>query len=237
MSLASSIVPSWIRGSDPLNGLFVVRRIENFQSSLSNNPNYISDMIDKYFLNNNHRMHLLMVPDKHYSDNIANEESLLLKSKLKSVDKEEIEKQNEELSRKQSEKQDASLLPCLAQKDIDPKYADVTWEKSMHDLPIKYRNANECNGLSFVKSFFPFKPLSTSSISILPLVSRVANEIGIKSIPIDEFTEQIKSTSGGISIGTQLICKKDQSLGLFSSISSYSLDSKLSPTYDLVAKM
>ena len=45
LSLASSILPNWIRGNDPLEHLFRTKRIEAFQNEFDKNPG----MIDKYF--------------------------------------------------------------------------------------------------------------------------------------------------------------------------------------------
>lgn len=239
LSLASSILPNWIRGNDPLKHLFLTKRIEAFQNEFEKNPDFISGMIDKYFLQNTHRLHLLMVPDESYNDILINEENLKLQEKLKDQNIELLKEDAKILASKQTEQQNVDVLPCLAQSDIISKYDSVSWESNEKMPQIIYRSPLECNGLTFSKSFFPMQLPTLSEIALLPLMTKVVNEIGIMSIPISEFTEQMKRTTGSISVGTLLLPGKQEQehFKLFSTVSSHCLDTKLSQSYELASKI
>ena len=55
------------------------------------NPNYLSDLIEKYFLKNNHRVYLTLHPDNHLFKEVLHQEQEKLKKIQKDLTPEKIE--------------------------------------------------------------------------------------------------------------------------------------------------
>jgi Zn-dependent M16 (insulinase) family peptidase len=236
LSLASSLLPAWTVGEkavDPFENVDLEHKKKAFIQVLSEEPNFTANLIDKYFLKNESRLHLLMKPSPTFNKQQAELEAKKLKQLLSKVSKEELAQQKEELARRQNQRQPTELLPCLQIKEIDPIHHPIVWTENQF---IRYRTDADANELSFFKSFCPIQA-SVQDVMRFPLLANFKNNLGIRSLSMDEWTERVKTTVGSLDFGTSLFPQAKDSFRLYSSLSSYCLDGKMENMYKLMHQM
>jgi Zn-dependent M16 (insulinase) family peptidase len=172
------IIPTWIHSNDPIYEIQVKEKIEKLRENLKN-PNYLKDLIKKYFIDNKHVITLIMNPDKNYIQNEEKKKKFKLEeiqSKLKKEDILKIEKETKLLLESQNALQDNSCLPSLTLNDIPKKLPNFIDLKSFDNI---YYNQQQTNGLVYITSLISFPNfLDQDLIEYLSLYSMILTKIG-----------------------------------------------------------
>ena len=236
LSLASSLLPAWTVGGkavDPFENVDSDEKKRVFIQALAEDPDFISNAIDKYFLKNESRLHLLMKPFPTYNQQQAELEAEKLQQILSTLSKEELAQQTQELAERQSQRQPTELLPCLQIEEIDPVHYPTQWS---HSESIRYRTDADANELSFFKSYSPIVA-SVHDVMRFPLLANFKNNLGVRALSMDEWTERVKATVGGLDYSISLVPHTKDSFRLYSSLSSFCLDGKMEKMYALMHQM
>lgn len=121
MNLLFNVSPLWNHEGDVIQSLRINEALSNFKNELSCNPKYLQGLMEKYFLNNTHRLTLTMSPNEKYEGELVQAEKQLLKEKLDNLSEDEKKQvyENGQLLLKEQEKQEnVDVLPTLKIEDL-----------------------------------------------------------------------------------------------------------------------
>jgi len=184
------------------NGLKIHSLFAELKKDLSD-PNYLTDLIEKYFLSNTNLVKLSLLPDPNLEqkENTFEKEKLKkIKEKLNGAEIEKILKETKELKTFQ-EKQEGISLNCLPKIDIkdipqDLKYYPLTSEKN-GNFEVFF---HQCftNKIVYVDLVFDLPDLSIEELPLLSLFTSMLTEIGCGKRSYIENLEYINSFIGDI---------------------------------------
>jgi len=149
----------WLNGTNPADLLEVNTYIDRLRKELAEGG-FFESRIEKYLLNNNHKLTFVMEPSATFAAELSKEEQERLESKVSALtesDKKEIEERGLELLANQDKTEDLSCLPTLTLSDIPLKGKRTPLEHSaVGDTPVQWRTA-ATNGITY------FRAISTST--------------------------------------------------------------------------
>ena len=190
-------------GCQPENALQVHSLFEKLLSQIRD-PHYLTGLIRTYFLDNTHRVCLLMNPDPHLAAQEAMEEKKnleLLKKNLSEEDKFFLVQQAKELKeyQKTTEEQSLDCLPKVTLDDVSPLARDFLL-KEHHFGPLKVFH-HECftNHILYADLLFDLPPISDEELPYVSLLATLLSEIGSGTRSYQENLSYIQAHTGGIS--------------------------------------
>ncbi|MFO1387627.1 insulinase family protein [Cellvibrio sp.] len=145
-------------------------------------PDFISNLIKKWLLDNNHRVRLIMKPDTQLNSRIQLAESTQLakiKSQLSAADKQNIIARSHALQARQLQEDDETILPKVGLEDI-PKHLHYTpgTHESFNDYPLRCYSAGT-NGLVYQQITFRMPELTREQIKLLPFYCSFITELAL----------------------------------------------------------
>ena len=192
------------------------------------NPDYLTNLIERYLINNRHLVKLSLLPDPDLEKKESSEEQTQLaeiKKTLSNEDKGKIVKESVELLEYQKEQEDQSL-DCLPKIEIDEipaslKYFPLTSEK-INDFTI-YLHDCFTNKILYTDLVLNIPDIPQEDLSYLSLFTSILSEVGCSKRAYKENLEYINLYLGSFSS--------------FISINTFAEDSNLcSPAIHLRAK-
>jgi Zn-dependent M16 (insulinase) family peptidase len=167
------------------------------------NPNFLTDLIKKYFLDNTHLVELVLNPDNHLNAEMLHEEEEKLnqiQSNLFPNQIEQIIKDTKDLKTWQKKLEETSLecLPKIDIKDVPKK--NKNYPLNMEEVK-KYKIFHHdvfTNDILYVDLLFDLPFLTFEEISLLPLFSSIVTNIGANSRSYVENLNFIQAYTGGL---------------------------------------
>lgn len=238
LQLLYGILPIWNHDGNILDSMCVSEKINKFKIKLSNNPNYLQLLVDKYLLNNKHKLIMTMSPENNYEDLRKENEEKLLKEKLaplSDADKNNIYQQGQQLRQQQDAIQDITCLPSLSLEDL---------KKTTDLVPLKKENINNTpvfifpqptNHVTYFKSLLNTSHLSNDLKNLIPLFCNVVTRMGTKSMDFRQFDQLVRKSTGGLHVSQSII---DSPTNLFNMkdtiiLNSHCLDKNVNDMFDL----
>ncbi|TPX67666.1 hypothetical protein SpCBS45565_g03630 [Spizellomyces sp. 'palustris'] len=243
MMVGQQVMSHWVHGGDPLEFLEVGKHIQQLRASLAK-PKFFESMIEKYFLNNQHRMIFIMEPDERFSEELAETERKKLDemvNNLSPTEKQKIFEDGVKLTQSQEAIEDVSSLPTLTIADIaqeGKQYPVVDTPVGSSAFPVQWRTT-ATNGVSYVSIVKAIEKLPQDLKEYLPLFSSSLPSIGTqrKSLPV--LDETVRMFTGGISASVSI--RTDPAslaeAGASLTLSSSCLDKNISPMYELMTEI
>ncbi|NGX56345.1 MAG: hypothetical protein K1060chlam5_00583 [Candidatus Anoxychlamydiales bacterium] len=189
-------------GVDIENALVIHTLFKELREKFKN-PNYIKELIKKYFLNNNHKVTIIFEPDINLSNKEAIEEKKSLEEIQKKLSKSQIEniiKETQELKKYQEtvKFQSKDCLPKIKISEInkDPKNYPLEHEK-INSLNLYHHNCFT-NDIVYVDLIYDLPKLTLEELDHLSLFANILTEIGSKDRDYIENLEYIQKYTGGI---------------------------------------
>ncbi|KAJ3144989.1 Mitochondrial presequence protease [Geranomyces michiganensis] len=241
MMIGQQVMSSWIHGADPLEFLKVAERIERLRGLLAT-PRYFETMIEKYFLNNKHRLVFVMEPDAEYNDNLVLSEKKRLQEKVKALtveDKERIYEEGIKLAESQETKSDVSCLPTLTVADIPVNALTHPVEDvPLAGVPVQWRKT-ATNGISYVNVARDISGLPNELQSYLPLYASALGALSTKNHDLPVLDEAIRMHTGGISasVSSSALPQSLSQASASLTFSSNCLDKNISSMYHLMSEI
>lgn len=167
---------------------------------------FFEGLIKKWFVNNPHRVDLIMQPDVDYR---KKEEKKLrqkldaIQKKLKANQKSKIIQDALELQTEQSKGDDQktiSLLPCLSVKDIRKNVKPYPLSKIIIKGVPFYSVNTPTNGICYIKFEFNISDLSESEKMILPILGNLLTSIGTAEKNFIELSKALNLHTGGVNV-------------------------------------
>ena len=195
------------RNVDIMEKLDVDKMIKAIEEEMDGD--YFESLIDKYYLNNNHRVNLIMTPNDKMMQVEQDKFDMKmdeLKSSLSEKDIEDINLRFESLKKRQmteDAKEDVESIPKISSKDIDTEIERVDFHKLDKSYPM-YKIDKQANGISYVRILFKQKNLSPDEIKNISILTSLIGFLGTKNKNHIELNNEIMKYTGGIGVSTRV---------------------------------
>ncbi|KAF9805565.1 hypothetical protein SFRURICE_020950 [Spodoptera frugiperda] len=237
LNLLFNLMPLWIHNGPIINALKVNQLLDQLKTNLME-PKYVKEVIEKYFINNKHKLTMTMVPDPKFDDTFNTAEGTLLKEKVKALtqeDREKIYKEGIELSTAQKKVQNLDILPCLKLEDIVlTKTAPPLQHSVAATIPLQMCMANT-NGVTYFKGIIGTDCLNDEQRQLLPFFEYIVNKFDTKKYNYRDFDKFISKSTSGLGFVSHITEHIDQpgqyEQGIL--ISSHCLDENLPKMMDI----
>ena len=181
MQLMFQVIGAAIHGSDPLKNLDLDNSIAVLRERAAS-PDYISGLIRRLILENQHQVTLTMVPDSQLSDENNQQEIARLaaiKSQLSDTEKQAIISQTAALLERQSQEDDPAVLPKVGVEDVPRELPEQTINTQSFGNTRLNSYAAGCNGLSYQHIVATLPELTADEAVALPYFSGFLTEVGL----------------------------------------------------------
>ncbi|CAK1548769.1 unnamed protein product [Leptosia nina] len=237
LNVLFNLMPLWNHNGPILKALKVNQLLDQLKTNLMDS-NYVKDVIEKYFILNNHKLIMTMQPDPKFDDVFNEAEAKLLKSKVKeltSEEKEHIFRDGIELSRAQKKVQNLDILPCLKIDEIILSKTAPTLKHTVSGtIPLQLCEANT-NGVTYFKGVLGAENLSEDQRALLPFFNYILDKFDTKSYNYRDFDKFVSKTTSGLSFVTHVTehidLEEQYEQGVL--ISSHCLDENLPKMMDI----
>jgi presequence protease len=204
LNLMLRALTTWLYDSDPLSLLAFEAPLEALKSRLVSNPQFLENMINRFFLQNPHRVTLILKPDPELTmkEETAEREQLrAIKQHLQPAQVQEIIANTRELKRLQElpdSPEALETIPTLELADLD---------RTNRLLPQTLLEKGEArtlyhdiftNGIVYLDVGFNLHSLKQEHLPLVSLFGRALVEIGTEKEDFVALTQRISRKTGGI---------------------------------------
>lgn len=200
----------------PERALKIHSQFENLLH-LIEDPNYLTGIIRKYFIDNRHFVRAILKPDPHLAEEETLKEKELLAKIKKKLTPEEIQKIVEEAQELEEfqEKQEHEELSCLPKLSL----SDVPHQPKQYPLKVFTQNSlhvytHECftNHIGYVDVVTSLPKLTEEELLYTKLLVLLLPEVGVKDRSYIQNLEKLHAYTGalGCSLSTHTQCKDPQ---------------------------
>jgi len=214
LQILLSMAPGSLYKSDPLALSNVDEALANLKERIKD-KNYLTGLVDKFFISNNHKVELEMVPD---ADLINKKEGELrkildgLKSAMSNKEKMDIVNQAKNLADRQNAIPNKEVLPKLELNDV-PK--DVSFPKTKKLTTFGYSPTfyeQPTNGLTYNSVTKNLNIESQEELNSLMVLSALLGKVGTGDKDHMQLQKEISKISGGINVSNHFFTDKNNEL-------------------------
>ena len=187
--------------SDPIAVLNLEPVIADLQEKIRD-PDYIRQLARQLLLDNEHRVTLVMTPDTELSaKKLALEAARLadIKDAMSEAQREATIKLAAELTARQEQVDDDSVLPRVELSDVPAALPDLKFEQTrLQGVPCTTYGQGT-NGLVYQQAIAPLPCLDESQLQLLPLYTNILTEVGLGDESYLAVQQRQAETIGSIS--------------------------------------
>ena len=182
---------------------------------------YFEELILKYFINNNHKAYISLIPKKGLNEIKKQEEQQRLDEYEKTLSKEELEeiKQAADKLKKYQESDDAEedlkKIPMLTIADIEKKARTINNQFSEIEYVKVVSHDIFTNGISYINLNFDITDIDNSMYPYVSLLTEIFKYVDTKNYSYNELAHEINLTTGGIGFNTSIISGKEYGTYMF----------------------
>lgn len=192
--------------SDPIAVLNLDPVLERLRERIQD-QGYIKELASRLLLNNEHRVTLVMGPDRELSARRQREEEQRLAAMKDAMDearRKEVVDLAQALIERQQQKDDESILPKVELSDVPADLPELTPE-SLADQKFACTAYNQgTNGLVYQQAIAELPELSSEQAELLPYYTSVLTELGVGAQDYLSVQQRQSATCGGISAFTSM---------------------------------
>ena len=195
--------------ADPTEGLMIHSLFDRLRQCTLANPQYFSDLIQKYLIDNPHYIRIVMLPDSHLAEQEVETEKRLLKSIKASLSQEQIQDLIEKSAQlaafqKQQEEEDFEVLPKVSLEDIPPGAKDFSLIQEQVGQLTVFHHHVFTNDIVYADLVFDLPNLEEKDLAYLRLFTAVLTQMGCNGRSYAENLDYIQGNTGGIGAGISL---------------------------------
>lgn len=193
-------------GGDPVAVLNLDPALEKLRQDVQD-PKFIPQLIQQYFIDNPHRVRLVMKPDSELASKRELHEELklqALKEQLSEEKKQEIIDLAKRLEERQSLVEDDSILPKVSLSDVPENFYIAAHRMSQVHNNDVFVYDQGTNGLSYLQYITKLPELSTEQLDYLSIFTACLTEVGLGSDDYLSTQERQTKVCGGISAYTTI---------------------------------
>ena len=207
------IMDSWLYDSNPSIHLEYEKILRNIKTAL--NTNYFEEMIEKYILNNNHSVMMVVKPKKGMAELKEGEVEKKLDRFKSSLSKKEIEKLVEEtiklreIQMTPDSKEDLNKIPLLSISDIEIDVEKIPIEEKMeNDIKVLFHPLFT-NGIAYMNLYFDIDMVPKELIPYVSLLSQLLGKLDTDKHNYIDLSNEINIHTGGIQYRVEAFSEKD----------------------------
>ncbi|MBW2476859.1 MAG: insulinase family protein [Deltaproteobacteria bacterium] len=207
LSLLMRFFGSWLHADNPIDPLCIDSTLKQLKKATSDDT-FLPKLIRKHFLNNPHRVTLLLKPDKDHD----RRQEQIIQSRLEQISKELDETKRKNivasaiaLQKAQESHEDTNCLPTLEIEDIVPEERKVSYRLDESLSTKVFHFEQPTNGISNLTLQFDLNGLPKSLHSDVPLFCTLLPQIGAAGHSYLDMTRRITAATGGIRLGANLL--------------------------------
>ncbi len=202
LRLMSKTYRGWIHDIEPESTLEFTKPMEKIKQKLAEEPAYFSDLLRRFFLENNHRTTVIVKPDPHYLEKREAEQQARLEEKMRGLSEDElrgITRENKLLyvfQETPDSEEDLKKIPTLAIDDL-PRAVDIieTEKSDFYGVPL-YAHDLFTNEVIYIDVAFEFTNMD-DHIALLPLFSKALYSMGLPGLSYDKVSRELSTCTGG----------------------------------------
>ena len=192
--------------SDPIAVLDLEPVIAGMREKIQD-PNYIRHLTQTLLLDNQHRVSLVMTPDKELSSQRIQAEAARLaqkKSLLSEEEKQAIVTLTNDLAQRQLQIDDESILPKVELADVATDFPEPHFEQSEANGLTLSAYGQGTNGIVYQQAIAALPQLSPEELRDLPFYTSFLTELGLNGGSYLDSQQRQASTVGSINAFTSL---------------------------------
>jgi Zn-dependent M16 (insulinase) family peptidase len=192
--------------SDPIAVLDLEPVIAGMREKIQN-PDYIRQLTRTLLLDNQHRVTLVMTPDKELSSQRIQAEAARLahqKSLLSEEEKQAIVTLASDLAQRQQQTDDESILPKVELADVGTDFPEPSFEQSESNGLTLSAYGQGTNGIVYQQAIASLPQLSPEELRDLPFYTSFLTELGLKDGSYLDSQHRQASTVGSINAFTSM---------------------------------
>lgn len=201
IKLLLTFLESWFHGGDPLHILNFDDNLNRLRTDLEKGKPF-EKQIQKYFLDNPHRVLFSLVPDpqmaKTETEKVRSELNDL-RAKLRRSDIEKIVEDANALKKRQDEKEDVSSLPTLGLDEIVPEVVCIHASDRYSSIPAMCYNQHTSD-IFYFSAVAGTGVLPERLIPLVPVFCYTVTRMGTAIRDYTEMTQLIDEYTGGIGL-------------------------------------
>lgn len=204
LSMLYGILPSWLYGGDPMQALSFAGPMSQLKGELAAGEKVFETLIQKYFLENNHRSTVILHPDINEKKRRDDVELANVAARVKSLTpkaKKELIPLTEKLIKLQTatDSDDAlAKLPKLTIQDLKKENTVFPTQVLRQQTFELLTHPTATNGIVYLDLVFDLRSVPARLVPYIPLFSRTLIEMGTANESYDKFMHRINKQSGGI---------------------------------------
>lgn len=206
---------SWLYDENPLGPLAWEAPLAAIKARLAKGEKLFEQLIETWFLDNNHRTSVVLLPQFGYDERKAKEEEARVQrlvGTLSQEAREELVRMNEALQAAQ-EKADSpealATIPVLELGDLPRTNQLLPGEHTTSPKVPVYTHVLPTSGIVYVNIQFPLSSVTDDLLPLLPLFSRALTEMGTKNKDYVELGLSLAADTGDLDAHTLFATRYD----------------------------
>lgn len=209
LTLMRRSLRGWLHGKRPEETLINSRLFDVVKKRVLSDKNYLTTLIQKFFINNVQRTTLVVEPDSEFDE----KRNLLEKKRIDSLFdgksenekaqiKEKIKQNQKELNifqEKEEKSETLALIPHLKPKDLNSVINKIDMQKTQENNVVIFSHEDCTNDIAYVEVGFPVDVLEPADYRFLTFLSDCITSIGFDGKTWAEASAYCASVCGGIS--------------------------------------
>ena len=196
-------------GGDAENGLIIHTLFSKLRERLAASPRFFSEVMEKYLINNLHRLRLVLSPEADLAKREEEEEQKRLQDIRAGLDAEAVDRVIQEAAHL-SEHQEAQLqqnldcLPKVTLADVPPQPRDYPLAKECCGNLEVFHHDCFTNGIVYAELVYPLPRLTEEELPYVRLLTNLIGQMGCGGRDYVETLEHIQAHIGGIGASLNL---------------------------------
>ncbi len=206
---------TWLYDEDPLLPLAWEKPLASIKARLATGEKLFENAIKKYFLDNMHRVCLVLHPDESLAEALEEKEKNRLLNSVKDLseaEKLEVVKLAEALEEAQ-EREDSpealATIPTLSLEDIPVTGKLNPLEVAESGEPTVLHHEIDTTGILYTRILLPITNLSKEELPLLSLYCRALTEMGTTERDFVDLGLEISAQTGGLDVSGSVHTKVD----------------------------
>ncbi len=219
ISIMSRTAASWAIGMSPSALLSRISDFEKIKAKVRENPDYIKELIKKYFIDAEIYLKFTAEPSKKYFEERNKKEKKTLAAFEKNIDKNQLKKELDSLHEYQEKletEEELKCIPHLSVKKLESNIGQIDTDyftvkgADGSDIPVLLNKQNT-NGIIYLDVSYPFDSLSPEKLKYLDLYNNFTSTLGWGGMKWDDAIREEGKIFGNygnkIAINTPRDCK------------------------------
>ncbi|MCX7982453.1 MAG: insulinase family protein [Syntrophales bacterium] len=206
LKLMGRVFQAWPYGGDIVQAINFPVLIENVRRRWKEEPRLFEMTIEKWLINNHHRLLCVMEPSSSYLEEREERTKEFLAEKRLSMKEEDVMRILEEAKRLKMYQQSpdspeaVNKIPRLSKSDLERQVEIVPTEvKEQGDITILTHDLFT-NGIAYLDLAFDTAHIPEDMIPYLPLLGKLMSGLGAAGLSYEDMAKRIALNTGGISI-------------------------------------